>query len=200
MTSDATPGLGYVHHALFFESDDELVQVAVAFLQEGLAAGDAVVLACEARRNRLLADALGGDSRVGFLERSSTYLRIPVAVATYRRMVERELATGASRVRLVGEVDFGQDAATSSEWIRYEAVCNVALAPYPLWSVCAYDCSTLPEPILRAGHHTHPHLLTPRPDAAVTTATCSRPGSCADHLPPGPTRWRRPTRPWSPGS
>jgi hypothetical protein len=50
---------GYVHHALFFGSDAELVQVAVPFLREGLATGDAVVLACEAPRNRLLADALG---------------------------------------------------------------------------------------------------------------------------------------------
>jgi hypothetical protein len=76
-------------------------------------------------------------------------------------MMERQLATGAGRVRLVGEVDFGQEPATWSEWIRYEAVCNVALAPYPFWSVCAYDTSTLPEPILSAGHRTHPHLLTP---------------------------------------
>ena len=139
---------GYAHHVLFFGSDAELVQAAVPFLQEGLAAGDAVVLACEARRNRVLADALGGDPRVGFLERSRTYLRAPVAVATYRRMVERQLAAGARRVRLVGEVQFGQDPAAWSEWIRYEAVCNVALAPYPFWSVCAYDTGTLPEPIL----------------------------------------------------
>jgi anti-sigma regulatory factor (Ser/Thr protein kinase) len=152
---------GYVHHALFFGSDAELVRLAVPFLQEGLAAGDAVVLGCEARKNWLLADALGRDPRVGWLERSRTYRRVPVAVATYRRMVEHQLATGARRVRLVGEVDFGQDPATWSEWIRYESIVNVALAPYPFWSVCAYDTGALPEPVLNAGHRTHPYLLTP---------------------------------------
>jgi hypothetical protein len=152
---------GYLHHALFFVSDAELLQAAVPYLQEGLAAGDAVVLGCEGRKNRMLAGALDRDPRVGFLDRSDTYLRVPVAVAAYRRMVERQLAAGASRVRLVGEVDFGQDPATWSEWIRYESICNVALAPYPFWSVCAYDTRTLPEPLLDAGHRTHPHLLTP---------------------------------------
>jgi anti-sigma regulatory factor (Ser/Thr protein kinase) len=151
---------GYVHHALLFGSDAELVRVAAPFLAEGLVAGDAVVLACEDRKNRVLADALGGDPRIGFLERSRTYLRTPVAVATYRRMVEGRLAGGARRVRLVGEVDFGQDPATWDEWIRYEAICNVALAPYPFWSVCAYDTGVLPEPILRSAHRTHPNLLT----------------------------------------
>jgi hypothetical protein len=43
--------------------------------------------------------------------------------------VERQLAGGARQVRLVGEVDFGEGPATWSEWIRYESVVNVALAP-----------------------------------------------------------------------
>ena len=95
---------GYVHHALLFDSDAGLVQVAVPYLQEGLAAGDAVVvvLACEDRKNQLLVDALGGNPRIGFLERSRTYLRVPVAVAAYRRMIEGQLTAGARRVRLVG--------------------------------------------------------------------------------------------------
>jgi anti-sigma regulatory factor (Ser/Thr protein kinase) len=157
----SVPTIGYVHHALFFGSDAELMEAAVPFLRAGLAAGEAVVLVCDDRKNALLFEALDRDQRIGFLERAGTYLRTPIAVAVYRRMVERQLLAGAQRVRLVGEVDFGHDPATWAEWIRYESVVNVALAPYPLSSVCAYDTRTLPQPALTAGRATHPNLLTP---------------------------------------
>ena len=133
---------GYVHHALFFGSDAELLQVAVPFLQEGLAAGDADVLGCEDRKNRLLADALDRDPRVRSLERSSTYLRVAVAVAAYRRMLEHQLAAGARRVRLVGEVDFGRDPGAWSEWVRYEAS---ATSPWPPTRPCR-SAPTTPAP------------------------------------------------------
>jgi anti-sigma regulatory factor (Ser/Thr protein kinase) len=131
----------------------------VPFLGAGLAAGERVVLACRDRVNAVLVEALGADPRVTFVERSGTYLRTPVAVATYRRLVEGHVLAGASRVRLVGEVDFGDDPAGWAEWMRYESIVNVALAPLPLSSVCAYDTRILPEPILRAGLATHPSLL-----------------------------------------
>jgi anti-sigma regulatory factor (Ser/Thr protein kinase) len=150
-----------LHHALFFGSDAELVDVAVPFLRAGLTQGDALVLVCDEPKNALLVDALGGhDERITSLERSSIYQHTAVAVDRYRRAIERLLRDGAGRVRLVGEVDFGETAATWAEWSCFEAVVNVALAPYPYWNVCAYDTRTLPEPILAAGLATHPNLLT----------------------------------------
>jgi anti-sigma regulatory factor (Ser/Thr protein kinase) len=60
---------------------------------------------------------------------------------------------------LVGEVDFGTQEMWD-EWTRFEAIVNVALAPYPLSSVCAYDTGTLPALILTAAQATHPNVLT----------------------------------------
>jgi anti-sigma regulatory factor (Ser/Thr protein kinase) len=151
-----------LHHALFFGSDAELADVAVPFLRAGLTQGDALVLVCDQPKNALLLDALDiHDERITCLERSSIYQHTAVAVDSYRRAIERLLRDGAGRVRLVGEVDFGETTATWAEWARFEAVVNVALAPYPYWNVCAYDTRTLPEPILAAGLATHPNLLTP---------------------------------------
>lgn len=148
------------HDVLFYGSDTELLAAAVPFLQAGLAADEAVVLMCNDRNNQLLAEALDRDPRIGVLERADVDTRTLVAIANYRRMVEERLAAGVRRVRLVGDANFGADPNTWAQWIRFEAVLNVALAPYPLWTVCSYDTRALPERILTVGRCTHPHLLT----------------------------------------
>lgn len=154
----ATPDRGYLHAALFYESDAELVATAVPFLREGLAEGDAVVLVSDDQKADLLAEALGGDERVSFFRRA--HKRASVAIATFRRMVEDQLAAGARRVRLVGDVPRADDPDTVAEWTRFEAVINHALATYPLWSVCAYDTRLLRHDVLTVGHRTHPDLFT----------------------------------------
>jgi anti-sigma regulatory factor (Ser/Thr protein kinase) len=127
-----------------------------------LADDDALVLVCNEPNNALLVDALGAHAeRIIIPERSRIYQHAPLAIDSYRRLIERLLGDGAGRVRLVGEVDFGDSPATWAEWSRFEAIVNVTLAPYPYWNVCAYDTRTLPEPILAAGLATHPNLLTP---------------------------------------
>jgi anti-sigma regulatory factor (Ser/Thr protein kinase) len=61
---------------------------------------------------------------------------------------------------VVGEVDFGNTLADQWEWQRYEAVINTAFAAAPLWGLCVFDTTKLPEPILDTARHTHPHLRT----------------------------------------
>jgi anti-sigma regulatory factor (Ser/Thr protein kinase) len=153
-----TSATGYQHAALLYSSTEELVATAVPFLSAGLAAGEAAVLSCEREHNALLAEALG-DDRVVLMHRENIYLRPGQAIATYRRMVRRQVAVGAARVRLVGEVPVDGHPQQWTQWHRYEAICNVALAPLPLSSACAYDTRRLPEPI-HATIESHPSLLT----------------------------------------
>ncbi|BFU45071.1 anti-sigma factor RsbA family regulatory protein [Krasilnikovia sp. MM14-A1004] len=149
---------GCLHHVLFFDSAAALAAAAVPFLRGGLDAGDAAVLVCRRDRNVMLAEALGGDSRLLVLDQAAVYTRSANAVAAYRRMMLRH--TGSGRLRLVGEVDFDGGPTSWSEWTRFEAVVNAALAPYPLSSVCAYDTGAMPGPVLASAAHTHPLLLT----------------------------------------
>lgn len=151
---------GYAHDALFYDSDAGLLAAAVPFLRAGLAAGDAVALVCHDRNIELLTDALGGDRRIRFLTPAHR-IRASVAIANFRRMVEADMAAGVRRVRLLGDVVVDTDPDTVAEWGRLEAAGNIALAPYSLWTVCAYDVRALPEQVLTVGRCTHTHLLTP---------------------------------------
>ncbi|MGY1802557.1 anti-sigma factor RsbA family regulatory protein [Blastococcus sp. SYSU D00922] len=152
----------YVHDALLYDDRAQLVDVAVPFLLEGLAAGDAAVVAAGEETSSAIRDALGGDPRVHILERGDVYrARTPTAITTFRRVADERSGGGARRVRVVGEVDYGQSERDWLEWMRYEAVINKALADWPLWGLCVFDTQTLPEPILESARRTHTALVTP---------------------------------------
>ena len=152
---------GYIHDALLYDSTDELAAAAVPFLMDGLAAGDAAVIATSTRTAVLLTEAVDADPRVHVLAGSGAYrARTPAAIVSFRRLAEQRSA-GSRRVRVVGEVDFGRTERDWLEWQRYEAVINHALAAWPLWGLCVYDNQRLPEQVLESAIRTHPNLVTP---------------------------------------
>jgi anti-sigma regulatory factor (Ser/Thr protein kinase) len=154
---------GYRHDALPYDSPDQLAQVAVPFLMDGLAAGDAAVVAVGAATADVLREAVDGDPRVHVLDRGDVYrARTPAAITTFRRLAEQRTAEGAHRVRVVGEVDFGPTERDWLEWQRYEAVINEALAGWPLWGLCVFDTQRLPDPLLSAALQTHSCVATTR--------------------------------------
>jgi len=148
----------YTHEALFFDSRRALLQAAVPWLCEGLEAGEHVALVCTGENNAALAGAIGPDPRVMVLPRTRIYRKAVDAVAFYHDLITARVAAGQPRVRLVGEVGFDIRPQGHDEWCRFEAVCNHALAPLPLWSVCAYDTRALPRPLLDTAWVTHPWL------------------------------------------
>lgn len=157
----ASDSAGFAHDVLFHGSDEQLLAAAEPFLRAGLAADETVLLACDERHTALLMDALGGDDRIGILPRRDVYQRVPAALAAYQTLMEQQLAAGAHRVRVLGELDFDGRLVDRSEWMRYEAVVNRSLAPYPMWGVCMYDTLRLPATVLAAAELTHPNILTP---------------------------------------
>lgn len=159
-TGRSTPPRGYLHDALLFDDDQRLTDVAVPFLLDGLAAGDAAVVATTPRTARVLREATGGDPRVHVLERHEVYhARTPTAITTFRRLADQHRDEGVRRVRVVGEVDFGRTERDWLEWQRYEAVINEALADWPLWGLCVFDTQRLPRPLLDSALATHPQLV-----------------------------------------
>jgi anti-sigma regulatory factor (Ser/Thr protein kinase) len=159
MTSGAEPH--QLHTALLYDSAEELVAAAVPFLADGLAAGEATVLACRDADNALLARALGDDGRILQVSREEIYTGSAHALAAYRRMVHRQVDTGASRIRLVCAVPVDQRPRQWNEWHRYEAIFNVAMDRMPVSSVCAYDRRAISDEIRDGVTETHPALLTP---------------------------------------
>ncbi|MGY1825781.1 anti-sigma factor RsbA family regulatory protein [Blastococcus sp. SYSU DS0541] len=156
--SGGCAGPGFRHDALFYDSVEELADLAAPFLLEGLAAGDGAVIAAGPAVTAALHDAVENHSLVLVLERHALYRsRTPTAITTFRGLGEQ--AGPGRRVRVVGEVDFGTTAADWTEWQRYEAVINAAFASSPLWGLCVFS-TALPEPLLTAARRTHPQLVS----------------------------------------
>jgi anti-sigma regulatory factor (Ser/Thr protein kinase) len=152
----------YLHDALLYDEPEQLVAAAVPFLMEGLEAGDAAVIATSPETASVLRDAVDGDPRVHVLERGDVYrARTPTAITTFRRLAEQRAAEGVVRVRVIGEVDFGETERDWLEWQRYESVINDALADWPLWGLCVFDTRRLPETVLESARQTHSSVVTP---------------------------------------
>ena len=151
----------FVHDALLYDDAGQLAESAGAFLAEGLAAGEAAVVAAGSWAAGVVRDAVGNDPRLHVVDRADAYrARTPMAIAAFRQLADRCAAQGVTRVRVVGEVDFGSTEQDRVEWQRYEAVINHALAAWPLWGLCVFDTQRLPEPVLEAARQTHPTLVT----------------------------------------
>jgi hypothetical protein len=149
---------GYVHDALFYDSDEGLLAAVVPFLRAGLAKGETTVVVCATHNAALLSDALA-DPRLSYLSREETYRRTAAAIVAFERLLEHELALGALGVRVVADVGFGPDTDAWAEWTRYEAVVNRALARYPVWGLCLYDARQVPSNALAAAELTHPNII-----------------------------------------
>ena len=152
----------YEHDLLLHDTPEQLVAVAVPFLQAALEAGDAAVIVAGRRSTAVLTEALGDDDRVVVLDPTDMYrVRTPAAITAFRKLAEQRAPEGG-RVRVVGETDFGPTPRHRLEWQRYEAVINEALRTQPLWGLCVFDTSRLPDQVVEAGLRTHPHLITAR--------------------------------------
>ena len=56
-------------------------------------------------------------------------------------------------------MNFGETERDWLEWQRYESVINEALADWPLWGLCVFDTTRLPEPVLDSALRTHSYVV-----------------------------------------
>jgi anti-sigma regulatory factor (Ser/Thr protein kinase) len=147
------------HHAMVYESDDEYVARSVAFLRDGLAAGEGGIVANSRARLAAMRDALGADAkRVSFVDVSSVYTRPAHTVAAYCGVFLEHLRRAPS-VRAVASLQFGPTLRDWDEWAGYESITNLAYAHLPVWVVCAYNANELPDAIIEDVWRTHPEVL-----------------------------------------
>ncbi|TFV48891.1 sensor histidine kinase [Blastococcus sp. TF02A-35] len=153
---------GRSHTGLVAGSDDEIVAGAVPYVEEGLGAGDTVLLCCPPETVALITAALGerasaveSDARICLLG-----TRVADAMAVTREWVRRAAGTGSGRLRIVGQVQFGAAARNWREGLRYEAAANRLLADEPLSALCLFDRRVLPAEVLAGVGATHPQLLS----------------------------------------
>lgn len=143
------------HDALVYSSHDEYVNRSVAFLRDGLQAGEGGIVANNRVGLAMVRDALGADAdRVTFVDSSGAYTRPARAVAGYYGCFLEQLRDAPS-VRAVADMPPGPASDDWDLWASYEAVANLAFAHLPVWVMCTYDESAFPDHVLENVCRTH---------------------------------------------
>ncbi|TSD94279.1 sensor histidine kinase [Skermania sp. ID1734] len=152
--------VGLQHDALIYESDAEFVDALAPFVREGLERGEQVLAVTTPANQANLARSLGSRADdVRFIDSQQWYQTPARTIAAYHSAINDGLKSGANRLRVIGEVDFGTTEIEHAEWTRYESVLNVAFGPRPAWIVCPYDVRRLPDRIIDDARRTHPHAI-----------------------------------------
>lgn len=171
------------HAAAVVGTERELLDATLRFLDAGLRAGDLVALTCPPETVELLSRELG--ERAAALESeprmSLLGARAPDAMTMCQRYLQRAMATGSGRLRVVAEVDFGSQPADWREGQRFESVYNRLLGDAPVAAICVYDRRRLPAPVVDSAAATHPILV--RGDTWSGSPGFQDPGAYVPSLP-----------------
>jgi anti-sigma regulatory factor (Ser/Thr protein kinase) len=147
------------HGAFAYEDHDEYVARSLTFLKEGLEAGEGCIVAHTRDGIAMMRDALGPDAdQVSFVDVGAVYTRPARALAAYCETLLRELRTAPS-VRAVADLQIGPVREEWEDWMRYEALTNLAYSHLPAWVVCTYDVNSVPDVVLDQMGTTHSEVL-----------------------------------------
>jgi anti-sigma regulatory factor (Ser/Thr protein kinase) len=146
----------FLHEALLYDADDELLEVAVPFLREGADAGEPTLVRLDARQQQMVLGEL--DDLDGITELEPDHYRDPLsALHAYHRLFLHLEHEGAQHIRLVGAAPH----TPWRGWFRYVAASNHVFAPFPVVEVCPHHAGTTPEHVLLDIERTHPFLVRP---------------------------------------
>jgi anti-sigma regulatory factor (Ser/Thr protein kinase) len=130
---------GYLHDAFVYGSDDEFLQQTAPFVRDGLAAGEAVLVALPPVRIAKLRSALGSTAdQVTFVDISSAGRNPARIIPLWRNLLDQNPGRA---VRGIGEPAYpGLTEAEFEETKLHEALLNLAFeADGPFQLLCPYD-------------------------------------------------------------
>lgn len=160
-TGAASGHAGHFHEAGFYSSDAEFRALIVPFAEEGIAAGEPVIIGYDGRKSALLRSWLTDPSAVEFIADNSLYATPARAIATYQRLFEFHSAMGAGQIRIAGDVPHPGNGGRFEGWDRYECAVNTVWQEFPVWGLCLYDTATAPAAVIDAVERTHPRIVSP---------------------------------------
>jgi anti-sigma regulatory factor (Ser/Thr protein kinase) len=152
---------GHIHEAGLYGSDAEFRALIVPFAEEGIAAGEPVIIGYDDRKNDLVRSWLTDPSAVEFNGDKGLYSTPAGAIATYRRKFESHVALGATRIRIAGDVPHPGNGRRFEGWDRYESAINTVWLDFPVWARCLYDVTTTPAAVLDVVERAHPQIILP---------------------------------------
>ncbi len=140
---------------MLYRSDEELLDVAIPFLSEGVTASEPTFVKLGQRTQQLILDALEFSDGVTLLDVDSG--KALEALCRQRNLYARVAAAGYTHIRVLGE----PPQEPWRDWVRLEALANRFHADLPVWSVCTYDLRTTDPSIIEDARQTHTHLVLP---------------------------------------
>ena len=201
----------YRHECWLYDGDAEFVAAMVPFIRDGLARKQPVMVAVPQPRLHALRDALGGDAEnVAWADMADLGANPARIIPAWQEFTEKYCGDRRP-VRGIGQPIWpGRGDAELVEAQFHEALLNLAVPPdTPLWLLCPYDTSTLPDSVIDEALRSHPVLAQAGAYRGSTQyggvhhaeRPVRRPAPRtrrADHrgrLRPGPTPARRPAHP-----
>ncbi|MBO0771773.1 MAG: sensor histidine kinase [Actinobacteria bacterium] len=160
-TGAARGHVGHFHEAGFYSSDAEFAALIVPFVEEGVAAGEPVIIGYDDRKSALLRSWLADPAAVEFIGDKSLYATPGRAISAYRRLFEYHVAMGAGQIRIAGDVPHAGNGGQFEGWDRYEWAVNTVWQEFPVWGRCLYDTTTAPRSVLDVVERAHPRLVSP---------------------------------------
>jgi anti-sigma regulatory factor (Ser/Thr protein kinase) len=159
--ADVSTAARFHHEALFYRGDDSFIEGTADFVREGLAGGEAVLVALVPEKTALLRDALGNDAaKVPFLDMKEIGGNPARIIPEWQRFVDSSAALGRS-ARGIGEpvwADRGADEI--AECHVHEHLLNTAFDGGPGWRLrCPYDADALSPAVVAEAERSHPLLV-----------------------------------------
>jgi anti-sigma regulatory factor (Ser/Thr protein kinase) len=148
----------FIHEAFFYNDDQEFFDRTVPFIDDGVAAGDAVLVVLDRRRIDSLRSMVSPDhENVQFQDMAEVGLNPGRIISAWTSFVTANLTAGR-KMRGIGEpIWSGRSDAEILECQRHEALLNVAFESTPGFTLmCPYDRSALDEQVLALAGRTHP--------------------------------------------
>jgi anti-sigma regulatory factor (Ser/Thr protein kinase) len=153
------PTAGFSHETFAYRGDDEFAAGVAAFVREGLAHGEAVVVAEPPPRLAQLCAALGDDAAaVDFLDMTAIGGNPGRIISVWAAALDRHHRAGRT-LRGVGEPAYpGRSPAELVECELHELLLNEAFDDGPAWRLlCPYDQGGLPPGVCARALGTHPY-------------------------------------------
>jgi hypothetical protein len=150
----------YRHEAFMWRDPDDYATVLAPFVEDGLAAGEAVMVAVVRRHANWLRESLGAQARkVKFVDMAKIGRNPALIIPVWQKFVDQHSGYGRP-VRGIGEpIWVGRRPEEIIECQLHEALLNVAVDPkIPLWLICPYDQGLDPS-IINEAHRSHPAVM-----------------------------------------
>ncbi len=148
------------HEALLYAGEQQFALHTLAFIREGLAREEPVLVVVDEPKIALLAAALGTDARrVTFADMRQVGANPGRLIPAWREFVADH--PPGRELRGIGEpISRRRGAAELAECERHEALLNLAFAAdHGFRLLCPYDTAALDPAVVEVARRNHPHLI-----------------------------------------